>query len=194
MGHDDFRIKEEEHAEFGKLIGEFETTLSDVIFRRVIGSVVPIALLGLFIGIELSRDYPFEVINTGMVVMFSIPLIWIACRLFLRKMYNAKVYESGLIITNKTRNKAREINFHELEFIDSIVRTIWIEFLPIWRYRTVRIAFEDEPGRGIVNFLKAFKTAWALEITKANMANLEQFGDALTEIFNNAHGHVDEED
>jgi len=171
-----------EHTEFGRLIGKYDTKLSDVFLRRILGSIIPIALIILIIYVEISRDTPFSP-NAGWIVIFSALLFWVMARMFLRKMYCAEIYEGGVVLTQKTRRKIKQINFNDLEYVTHGFRTITLNFIPIWRYREVRIAFADEPIKGLGSVFRNIKTAWSIDIAKANIANLKQFGDTITEAY-----------
>ena len=164
----------------GRLIAKFDTSLSDLFLRRIWGIIVPLTAFGiltvLFIGeiqwvltsewmAERGRNNWNAVIDMllfepsfwGCILLFAL----IIFGLFFRKTYEAEVYERGLILMQKGKQKDRHLGYDEIADIEEITYTYRKFFIPVYQRRAVKISVKNEKR--------------AITITAANMAKFRDF-------------------
>lgn len=118
-----------DREKFGTLIREFDTSLSNIIFKRMLNwaliilvSVSVVLLLNLAEA-GIQSTFPNLTSEHYWLITAAIALltfIWMIYRLFLRKMYHAKLFKGGLVLTEKKRNTTREFLFDEIHEIEVV--------------------------------------------------------------------------
>jgi len=118
-----------ENEKLGTLVKEFDTTLANIVVKRML-NWVSIILVGvsavLLLNLaEAGIQSTFPNLSsqnywliTGAVTIITV--IWLIYRLFLRKMYRAELFEQGLILTEKQRSATRKILFAEIRDIEVV--------------------------------------------------------------------------
>ena len=172
----------------GRLIATFHTSLSDLFLRRVWGVIVPLTAFGvltvIFIGEIrwiLTSEWMaarggnnwndvidmllFEPSFWGYILLFAL----IIFGLFFRKTYEAEIYERGLLLTQKGKEKDRSFGYDEIEDIEEITYTYRQYFIPVYQRRVVKIRVKGEKR--------------AITITAANMARFRDFHSSALDAF-----------
>lgn len=116
-----------ENAKLGQQIKEFDTSLSQVIFKRVQNWVLMILVgISLVLGLNLAEagiqnTFPNLTQQNYWIITAAIGLFtlaWTVWRLFLRKLWNVKVFREGLMLTEKKGNVVKEVLFAEIEEVE----------------------------------------------------------------------------
>jgi hypothetical protein len=167
--------------EYGQLVAQFHTKLSNLLLRRIWGVIIPLGAWGVMtffiidgIGRMLARSHPWYIILDILLIDAG---IWgyillsglIIFGLFFRKTYDAEIYERGFVLMQKGKKEGRRFHYNEIKDMGVAIYTYRQYTIPIYQRCVFVIHVKSEKR--------------AIRITGANIARFRSFCDVATDAF-----------